>query len=115
MIIGCRKLFTTCYLITNIVLVLPVVNTVLQQDKHVLDETTLNVTTSYNTCDLSDKEEAQESRVIEVQGLAATTTKDSISMFFENTRRSGGGEVEYVDYTPKQGIAVVTFVKAESK
>ena len=100
---------------TNIVLILAVINTVLQIDKHVLDGATLKVTASNNTRGLPDKEEAQESRVIEVHGLAATTTKDSICMFFENTRRSGGGEVEHVDYTPEQGRAVLTFVKAESK
>lgn len=103
------------YLMTIIVLILAVVNTVLQKDKHVLDGATLKVTASNNTRCSSDGEETQESRVIEVRGLAATSTKDSISMFFENTRRSGGGEVEHVDYTPEQGIAVVTFVKAESK
>ena len=74
---------------TNIVLILPVVNTVLQQDKHVLDGAILNFAACKNTCGLPDKEEAQESRVIEVNGLAATTTKDSIWMFFESTRRSG--------------------------
>ena len=104
-----------CYLLMIIVLILAVVNTVLQMGKHVLDGATLKVTASNNTRCLSDMEEAQESRVIEVRGLAAATTKDSISMFFENTRRSGGGDVEHVDYTPEEGIAVVTFVKAESK
>ena len=96
-------------------MIIAVVNTVLQIDKHVLDGATLKVTASNNTRYLSDREGAQESRVIVVHGLAAATTKDSIRMFFENTRRSGGGKVEHVDYTPEQGIAVVTFVKAESK
>lgn len=101
---------------TNIVLILPVVNTVLQNDKHFLDGTALNVTASNKTCGLPGKEEAQESsRVIEVRGLAVTTTKESIWKFFEDARSSGGGEVEHVDYTPEQGIAVVTFKKAESK
>ena len=104
-----------CYSLMIIVLILAVANTVLQKDMHVLDGATLKVTASNNTRCLSDREEAQESRVIEVRGLSAATTKDSISMFFENTRRSGGGEVEHVDYTPEEGIAVVTFVKAESK
>ena len=87
----------------------------LQKNKHTLDGATLSVTASNNTCGLPDKEEAQESRTIELTGLAPKTTKDSIEMFFENTRRSGGGDVEHVDFTPGQGIAVVTFVKAESK
>lgn len=100
---------------TKIVLILAVVTTVLQKDKHVLDGATLKVTASNNTCGLPDKDQAQESRVLEVHGLAVTSTKDSIWMFFENTRRTGGGEVEHVDYTPEKGIAVVTFAKAESK
>ena len=99
----------------NIVLILSVVNTVLQQEKHALDGAILNVSASKSRCRLPDKEEAQESRVIEVNGLASTTTKDSIWMFFENTRRCGGGEVEHVDFTPELGIAVVTFVNPKSK
>ncbi|KAL9972369.1 hypothetical protein ACROYT_G018654 [Oculina patagonica] len=91
-----------------------VVNSVLQQNKHTLDGVTLSVTACNNTSGFPENEEAQESRTIEVSGLATTTTKDSITMFFENTRRTGGGEVEHVDFTPDLGIAVVTFVKSES-
>ena len=109
------KLAMAYYLMTMIVLILAVVDTVLQKDKHVLDGAILKVTASNNMRCLPDREEAEESRVIEVRGLAAATTKDSICMFFENTRRSGGGDVEHVDYSPEQGIAIVTFVKAESK
>ena len=105
----------TYYLMTMIVLILAVVDTVLQKDKHVLDGAILKVTASNNMRCLSDREEAKESRVIEVRGLAAGTTKDSICVFFENTRRSGGGKVEHVDHMPEQGIAIVTFVKVESK
>ena len=93
----------------------PVANTVLQQSNHALDGVTLSVSARSNPDDLEDGEEEQESRTIEVTGLSATTTTDSITMFFENTRRTGGGEVEHVDFTPDQGKAVVTFVKAESK
>ena len=98
-----------------IVLILAVVNTVLQKDKHVLDGAILKVTASNNMRCLPDREEAEESRVIEVRGLPATATKDYIYYFFENTRRSGGGHIEDVDHMPEQGIAIVTFVKAESK
>ena len=87
----------------------------LQQNKHSLDGATLSVRACSNTSGVPEKENAQESRAIEVTGLGPKTTKDSIAMFFENTRRSGGGEVEHVDFTPGQGIAVITFVKAESK
>lgn len=92
-----------------------VVNNVLQHDKHTLDGAILNVTASNATCGLSEKNATQESRTIEVIGLATKTTKDAIANFFENKRRSGGGEVERVDHTPELGCAVVTFVTAESK
>ncbi len=102
-------------MVEHSLIIIPVVNSVVQQNKHALDGVTLSVTACNNTCSVPYKDEAQESRTIEVTGLAATTTKDAITMFFENTRRSGGGEVEHVDFTPDHGIAVVTFVKAESK
>ena len=87
----------------------------LQRDKHSIDGAVLSVSQSYINSGLTDKEEIQEARTIEVTGLASTTTKDSIVNFFENTRRSGGGEIENVDFTPNKGYAVVTFISAESK
>ncbi len=102
-------------MVDHSLIIIPVVNSVLQQNKHILDGVTLSVTACNNTCGLPNKEEAQESRTIEVTRLAPATTKDSITMFFENTKRTGGGEVEHVDFMPDLGIAVVTFVKAESK
>ena len=93
----------------------PVAKSVLQRSKHTIDGGTLSVTACNNPDNLQDREEEQESRTIEVTGLSATTTKDSIEMFFENKRRSGGGEVEHVDYAPDQGKAIVTFANAESK
>ena len=87
----------------------------LQRDKHTLDEAVLTVILSSSSCALSDKEEMQESRVIEVTGLASSTTKDSITNFFENTRRSGGGDIENVECHPDKGLAVITFLSVESK
>ena len=87
----------------------------LQRDKHSLDGATLTVNVSNSSCPLSDKEEMQESRVIEVTGLGSSTTKDSIINFFENTRRSGGGPTENVEYHPEKGVAVITFESVESK
>ena len=58
---------------------------------------------------------SQESRTIEVTGISAKTTKEAILNFFENKKRSGGGEVESVDHDSDQGTAVITFTTAESK
>jgi len=109
---SCWKLIFVCYVNS---LFLLVVTNVLQHDKHSIDGAALSVSQSYTTSGLTDKEEIQESRTIEVTGLASTTTKDSIVNFFENTRRSGGGEIENVDFMPDKGYAVVTFISAQSK
>ena len=62
-----------------------------------------------------DVEVTQQPRTIEVTGLAPTTTEDAIVNFFENKKRTGGGDVESVDYNPDRGTAVVTFTTADSK
>ena len=83
--------------------------------EHTLDGATLTLTPRSTAVEPCNEKEAQESRTIEVTGLAATTTKDAISNFFENKRRSGGGEIESVDFNSDQATAVITFTKAESK
>ena len=93
-----------------------VATTVLQRKQHSLDGAVLTVALSDVAVGLTtDNEEIQESRIIEVAGLVSTTTEDSIKNYFENTRRSGGGEIENVEFTPEKGCAVVTFLSAKSK
>ena len=53
-------------------------------------------------------EEVEDNLTIIVSGLKSTTTKDTVLYYFENSRRSGGGEVLNVDFK-EQGDAVVTF------
>ena len=53
-------------------------------------------------------EEVEDKLTIIVSGLRSTTTKDTVFDYFENSRRSGGGEVLNVDFN-KQADAVVTF------
>ena len=67
------------------------------------------------TAGIPVEEEVGQSRTIEVSGLASTTTKDGIKNFFENTRRSGGGEIDGVEFFVHKRCAVVTFVLAESE
>ena len=84
-------------------------NRVVQRDKHTLNGATLDVRieVSENTGD--------GEKTIKVSGLAAKTTEDSILNYFENKRRSGGGEVESVDLRSDTGVAVVTFKDASGK
>ena len=53
-------------------------------------------------------EEVEDKLTIIVSGLRSTTTKDTVFDYFENSRRSGGGEVLNVDFN-EQADAVVTF------
>ena len=93
-----------------------VVTTVLQREQHSLDEALVTVALSRNaTVGIPDEEKMEESRTIEVTGLASTTTKDAIINFFENTRRSGGGEISDVEIVTEKGCAVLTFILAESE
>ena len=50
----------------------------------------------------------EDKLTIIVSGLRSTTTKDTVLYYFQNSRRSGGGEVLNVDFN-EQGDAVVTF------
>ena len=88
----------------------------LQREQHSLDGALVTVALSRNaTVGIPDEEKMEESRTIEVTGLASTTTKDAIIHFFENNRRSGGGEISDVEIVTEKGCAVVTFLLAESE
>ena len=89
---------------------------ILRQGKHTLDGATLNVMiTARSPVEPHNDGVSQESRTIEVTGISAKTTGEAILNFFENKKRSGGGEVENVDHDSDQGTAVITFTTAESK
>ena len=93
-----------------------VVTTLLQREQHSLDGALVTVALSRNArVGIPDEEKIEESRSIEVTGLASTTTKDTIIHFFENNRRSGGGEISDVEIVTEKGCAVVTFLLAESE
>ena len=88
----------------------------LQREQHSLDGTLVTVALSRNSpVGIPDEEKMEESRTIEVIGLASTTDKDAIINFFENTRRSGGGDISDVEIVTEKGCAVVTFLLAESE
>ena len=86
-----------------------VANRVVVWDKHTLNGATLNV-----SLQMRDSDE-EKGKTIEVAGLAASTTEDSILNYFENKRRSGGGEVETVKLRSDTGVAFVTFKDGDGK
>ena len=87
----------------------------LQRRQHCVDGASLAVKTGVPAAEQTNQEDMEESRTIELNGLAPTTTEDSIRNFFENTRRSGGGDIDSVEFNPEEGVAVITFMSAESE
>lgn len=87
---------------------------VLRHREHTLDGAILKVKAIEIGSNLPAAE-TDKSRTIEVTGLATATTKDAIINFFENNKRSGGGDVESINHIPDQGTAVITFTTAESE
>ena len=86
----------------------------MEHKEHKLDGASLNVVLGKSEHNLTREETSCcDSRIVEVTGLAAITTEDAICNYFENTRRSGGGEVESVEMKPESNMAVVTFKEAQ--
>ena len=50
--------------------------------------------------------------IIIVSGILPSTSKDAVVNYFENSRRSGGGETSNIDYTDN-GEAIITFVEVK--
>ena len=80
-----------------------VAQSVVKHDQHILNGATLHV-----SLELLDNAE-NTSKTIQITGLTAQSTEDSIRNYFENERRSGGGEVEAVTFRPEENMALVTF------
>lgn len=86
-----------------------VTHRVVKHNQHILNGATLHV-----GLDLLDNAE-NTSKTIQITGLTAQSTEDSIRNYFENERRSGGGEVEVVIFRPEESVAFVTFKDVDGK
>ncbi|CAG2228086.1 PARP10_14_15 [Mytilus edulis] len=60
---------------------------------------------------IEQKEIPEKSKAIKVTNLPVETTEENLRLFFENERRSGGGDVDDVTYDSNNASAVVTFVE----
>jgi hypothetical protein len=55
------------------------------------------------------------SYLVRITGISTKTTNDSLLNFFENTRRSGGGEIKDIQLNLEERIADITFASTEGK
>ncbi|XP_033729450.1 uncharacterized protein LOC117318593, partial [Pecten maximus] len=61
-----------------------------------------------------DEEEDEESLgMIKVTGISPQTTEESLTSFFGSKRKSGGGDIEVVDFREESAMAIITFEKPE--
>lgn len=55
------------------------------------------------------EERSEVNRMIRVSSLPPNITEELICDFFENVKRSGGGDVEDVSYDEANNTAIITF------
>lgn len=60
-----------------------------------------------------DVEELEEGVTIIISGISSSTTEDAVWNYFENSRRSGGGEVKNIELNAHAGEAVITFLEVK--
>ena len=58
-------------------------------------------------------EEFEEGITIIISDILPSTTEDAVSNYFENARRSGGGDVHKMEYSCDKGEAVITFLEVK--
>lgn len=56
----------------------------------------------------------REKCIVKVTGLPADISKEHITLYFESTKRSGGGEVKDMQFR-KNGSVLITFIQKEGK
>ena len=50
---------------------------------------------------------------VKISGLMKDTSKEMISMYFENKKRSGGGSLRVIEYLKEKGKIVIKFDNPE--
>jgi hypothetical protein len=82
------------------------VSGVMAKDVHVVSDTKLNVIQLESlTPDLCDQECA-----VVVTGIKPSVhSSDLVELYFQSSKKSGGGDIDYIHYSEKGDSAVITF------
>ena len=51
--------------------------------------------------------------MVKISGVTNKIPKEALEMFFENPRKSGGGEIENLDIILSKHIAIITYEDQE--
>lgn len=111
------------YYVSLVVLLFTVVSSVLQKAPLLFNKKQIHVEEVRMDGEKMEKEAEGEAEdeaagprcTIEVRGMKESTSKDSVELYFDNKRKSGGGEVEEVKGEVEDGVLYVTFENEESK
>ena len=60
-------------------------------------------------------QDPKSQRAVLVAGLKPSIGKDILEMFFENTKRSGGGEIKQIEINEESGRAIIHFADEAGK
>ena len=55
--------------------------------------------------------EPERTLTFSVSGFSPRTTEDTVRHYFENVRRSGGGEITELNYSTEECVAEITFLQ----
>jgi len=79
------------------------------------DPSSSAVTEGDRTLEVSPAQDVWDGKTIEVCGIKASTTGDTIVMFFQSKRRSGGDNVETMQRNTDHNVAHVTFKEPQGQ
>jgi len=77
------------------------------RQQHKLSEVTLDVT-------MLESQPVVDVCAIQVTGILTSHSRDYISLYFENNKRSGGGPIDELVVDHDKGTAVITFTSSDS-
>ena len=63
---------------------------------------------SLSGCELAISQFIQEP-MVRISGINSQISVDTLELFFENTKRSGGGDIESIEMVEADEAAVITF------
>ena len=87
-----------------------------QADQHVRNKSKIRRNNSDEeiiSLESSCDETELESCTIEVSGVNKNTSHETIKMFFESRKKSGGGKIEEIWYNSRNGNYIITFISRE--
>ena len=82
---------------------------------HQLRVSKINLQTNETVKKAMATQDPKSSCAVFVAGLKPNIEKDILEMFFENTKRSGGGDIKQIEINEKSGRAIIHFTEKAGK